>query len=47
MNTLKRYFFHDAEVLARKKAEYLRLAQNHEEIAKAFWSKAESGEWPA
>lgn len=38
---------YDAEVRARKKAEYLRLAQNNEEIAKAFWTKAESGEWPA
>lgn len=38
---------YDSEVRARKKAEYLRLAQNNEEIAKAFWSKAESGEWPA
>ena len=37
---------YDAEVRARKKAEYLRLAQNNEEIAKAFWSKAESGNWP-
>lgn len=38
---------YDTEVRARKKAEYLRLAQGNEEIAKAFWSKAESGEWPA
>lgn len=37
---------YDAEVRARKKAEYLRLAQGNEEIAKAFWAKAESGEWP-
>ena len=37
---------YDTEVRARKKAEYLRLAQGNEEIAKAFWSKAESGNWP-
>lgn len=37
---------YDAEVRSRKKAEYLRLAQGNEDIAKAFWSKAETGEWP-
>lgn len=37
---------YDTEVRARKKAEYLRLAQDNEEIAMAFWTKAESGPWP-
>lgn len=30
-----------------KRAEYLRLAGNNEEIAKAFWSKTERREWPS
>lgn len=45
LQTIRQHIY-DAEVRARKKAEYLRLAQNNEEIAKAFWSKAESGNWP-
>ncbi len=37
---------YDAKVRAERKAEYLRLAAGNEEIAKAFWAKAERTEWP-
>jgi hypothetical protein len=37
---------YNAKVRQEKRTEYLRLARNDEEIAKAFWSKVESGEWP-
>jgi DNA-binding Lrp family transcriptional regulator len=37
---------YNAKVQAEKKAEYLRLAQNDEAIAKAFWAKAEGTPWP-
>lgn len=38
---------YDAEVNKRKRAEYLRLANNDEAIARAFWAKAERVEWPS
>lgn len=38
---------YDAEVRQRKRAEYLRLAQGNLDIAKSFWAKAESSEFPA
>lgn len=38
---------YDARVNEQKKAQYLTLAQGNEDIAKAFWSKAERTEWPA
>lgn len=38
---------YDAEVNKRKRAEYLRLANNDESIARAFWAKAERTEWPS
>jgi len=34
------------KVNVEKKAEYLRLAGGNEEIARAFWTKAERTEWP-
>lgn len=37
---------YNAKVRQEKRTEYLRLARGDEEIAKAFWSKVESGEWP-
>jgi hypothetical protein len=37
---------YNKRVNLEKKAEYLRLAANNEEIAKAFWSKAERSVWP-
>lgn len=37
---------YNAKVRAEKKVEYLRLASGNEEIAKAFWSKVETTEWP-
>jgi hypothetical protein len=38
---------YNAKVRQEKRTEYLRLARNDEAIAKAFWVKVESGEWPA
>lgn len=38
---------YNARVRAERKAEYLRLAGNNEEIAKAFWAKAEGSPWPS
>lgn len=38
---------YDNEVRQRKRKEYMRLAQGNEEIAQAFWRKAESGDFPA
>lgn len=38
---------YNARVRAERKAEYLRLAGNNEEIAKAFWAKAEGTAWPS
>lgn len=37
---------YNAKVRSERKAEYLRLAGNNEEIAKAFWAKAEGSPWP-
>jgi hypothetical protein len=37
---------YNAKVRQEKRTEYLRLARGDEPIAKAFWSKVESGEWP-
>jgi hypothetical protein len=37
---------YNAKVRQEKRTEYLRLARGDEAIAKAFWSKVESGEWP-
>lgn len=37
---------YDKAVNARKREEYLRLANGDEEIAKAFWSRTERIEWP-
>lgn len=36
---------YNARVNAEKKVQYLALAQGNEEIAKAFWAKAERSEW--
>lgn len=38
---------YDAAVRSQKRAQYLSLAQGNEDIAKAFWSKTEAGEFPA
>lgn len=38
---------YNARVRAERKAEYLRLAGDNEEIAKAFWAKAEGTAWPS
>lgn len=38
---------YNTKVRQEKRAEYLRLARGNEEIAKSFWAKVESGEWPA
>lgn len=38
---------YNTKVRQEKRTEYLRLARGDEAIAKAFWSKVESGEWPA
>lgn len=38
---------YDRRVNGEKRANYMRLAQGNEEIAKAFWSKSEAFEWPA
>jgi hypothetical protein len=38
---------YNAKVRQEKRTEYLRLARNDEAIAKAFWVKVESSEWPA
>lgn len=45
LNTLwqERY---NKQVRSEKRKEYLRLANGDESIAKAFWSKTESGEFP-
>lgn len=37
---------YNKRVNAEKKAEYLRLANGDEEIAKGFWAKVERTEWP-
>jgi len=37
---------YNARVRAERRVEYLRLAGGNEEIAKAFWAKAEGTEWP-
>ncbi len=37
---------YNTRVRQEKRAEYLRLARGNEEIAKSFWAKVESGEWP-
>ena len=37
---------YNARVRAERKTEYLRLAGGSEEIAKAFWAKAEGTFWP-
>lgn len=37
---------YNKKVRSQKRAEYLRLANNDEEIAKAFWGKTEREEWP-
>lgn len=37
---------YNANVRAEKRAEYMRLARGDEAIARAFWDKVESGEWP-
>ena len=37
---------YNARVRAERKTEYLRLAGGSEEIAKAFWAKAEGTPWP-
>lgn len=37
---------YNARVRAERKTEYLRLAGGNEEIAKAFWAKAEGTSWP-
>jgi hypothetical protein len=37
---------YNARVRAERRAEYLRLAGGSEEIAKAFWAKAEGTSWP-
>lgn len=38
---------YDTRVNAEKRAQYLTLAQGNEDIAKAFWAKAERSEWGA
>jgi hypothetical protein len=38
---------YNARVRAERRAEYLRLAGGSEEIAKAFWAKAEGTAWPS
>ena len=37
---------YDRNVLAQRKAEYLRLAGGNLDIAKAFWSNSGNGKWP-
>lgn len=37
---------YDRKVRTERRAEYLRLAQGNEEIARDFWLKAERTEWP-
>lgn len=37
---------YNREVAFTKKAEYLRLANGDEQIARAFWAKVERGTWP-
>lgn len=38
---------YNRRVMIERRAEYLRLAGGNEEIAAAFWAKAERTEWPA
>lgn len=38
---------YNAKVRTEKRAEYMRLARGDEAIARAFWAKVESGEFPA
>jgi hypothetical protein len=38
---------YNAEVSKQKREQYLELAKGDEEIAKAFWSKAERTDWPS
>ena len=38
---------YDTRVRKERRAEYLRLAGGNEEIAIAFWNKAERTEWPS
>lgn len=37
---------YDKKVRSERRTEYLRLAAGNEEIARAFWGKAERTEWP-
>jgi hypothetical protein len=37
---------YNAKVQSERRAEYLRLADGNEEIAKAFWAKSERTDWP-
>lgn len=37
---------YNVKVRQEKRTEYLRLSRGDEAIARAFWSKVESGEWP-
>jgi hypothetical protein len=37
---------YDAKVRAEKRKEYLRLANDNEQVAIAFWNKVEIGPWP-
>jgi hypothetical protein len=41
-----RQSLYDAKVRDTKKTEYLRLAQNDEAIARAFWARTEGTAWP-
>ncbi len=38
---------YNAGVRLERRTEYLRLAGGNEEVAKAFWAKAERTEWPS
>jgi hypothetical protein len=38
---------YNAGVRLERRTEYLRLAGGNEEVAKAFWAKAECTEWPS
>ena len=42
-----RQLAYDTSVNEQKRAEYMRLADNNEEVAKRFWNKIETGEWPS
>lgn len=37
---------YDRRVNIEKRAEYLRLADGNETVARAFWAKVESAQWP-